>query len=498
MPRRRQPRKRRPRKPLPAARALDLSTARGRRLHTTAAVSFDAIRTELEVPQEFPAAALDDAQNSVNSGPGGARERLDLPFVTIDPPQSLDLDQAMHIERTAGGYLVHYAIADVAAFVRPGAAMDLEAWKRAVTLYSPDTRAPLYPPQLSEDGASLLPDRDRPALVWAFTLDEAGRPSAVEFTRLTVRSVAKLDYAGVQADIDTGAAHPSIRPLAELGPILMQQARDRGAIELPIPDQEIGQAADGSWTLSFRSQLPVERWNAEISLLTGRAAAQLMLKAGIGLLRTLPPADERAVARLRRVAASLGIDWPQGASPGEVLSTVDGSKPREVAFLDEAAGLLRGSGYTAFDGSAPEQTTHAGVGAPYAHVTAPLRRLADRYVNEVCLAIQEHRAVEGWARDRLPDLPAAMTAGDRRDNELERACLDATEAAILSTHLGEVFDAVVVDADISDNESATLVLGALAVRAKCTGSDLELGASVRVKVIGADVATRTVRLELAQ
>lgn len=443
-------------------------------------------------------AVLEDARDSVNSGPQDGRELLDLPFVTIDPPESLDLDQALHIERLAAGYLVHYAIADVAAFVRPGGAMDIEAWARGVTLYSPDTRTPLYPPQLSEGGASLLPDKDCPALVWAFTLDEAGEPTAVEFTRRMVRSIAKLAYAQVQADIDNTAAHPSIRALAELGPILLSQARDRGAIELPIPDQEVVQAADGSWQLSFRAQLPVERWNAQISLLTGRAAAQMMLDAGVGLLRTLPSAPEQAVARLRRVATSLGIDWPADASPGEVLSTVDGAQPHGAAFIDEAAGLLRGSGYTAFDGAPPEQTEHAGVGAPYAHVTAPLRRLADRYANEVCLAIQENRDVEDWARTRLADLPAAMTAGDRRDNELERACLDATEAAILSDRLGEVFAGVVVDVDDSGTRGATVVLGDLAVRAKCSGSGLEQGTTVRVRVIEADEAARTVRLEVAQ
>ncbi|MBA3293472.1 MAG: RNB domain-containing ribonuclease [Geodermatophilaceae bacterium] len=464
----------------------------------TAALSFDAIRAELGVRQGFPTAVLADAQDSVDRGPQGARTRLDLPFVTIDPPESLDLDQALHIERSADGYLVHYAIADVAAFVRPGGPMDNESWRRGVTLYSPDTRTPLYPQQLSEEGASLLPDKDRPALVWALTLDAAGNLTGVELAPKMVRSIAKLNYAQVQADMDNAAAHASIAALAELGPILTDQARGRGAIELPMPDQEVVQAADGSWQLSFRAQLPVERWNAQISLLTGRAAAQMMLDAGVGLLRTLPAADQQAVEQLRRVAASLTINWPPDASPGEVLSTLDGSRPQEAAFVDEAAGLLRGSGYTAFDGSPPEHAEHAGVGAAYAHVTAPLRRLADRYANEVCLAIQESRDVQAWARDRLPELPAAMTAGDRHDSELERACLDSTEAAILADRRGEIFDGVVVEVDDRGNRDATVVLTDLAVRARCVGPGLVLGTTVRVRVTEADVASRTVRLTVAR
>ncbi len=375
--------------------------------------------------------------------------------------------------------------------------MDDEAWRRGVTLYSPDTRTPLYPPQLSEDGASLLPDKDRPAVVWALHLDETGNLTSVEVTRHEMRSIAKLNYAQLQVDVDHGALHPSIAALSELGPILVDQARERGALELPIPDQEVVRAGDGSWQLSFRSQLPVERWNAQISLLTGRAAARLMLDAGVGLLRTLPAADHQAVEQLRRVAASLGIDWAPDASPGEVLSTVDGGRPHEAAFIDEAAGLLRGSGYTAFDGSPPEQTEHAGVGAPYAHVTAPLRRLADRYVNEVCLGVGETRDIEHWARNRLPDLPAAMTSADRRDNELQRACLDATEAAVLAERIGEIFDGVVVEGGGRDSKDATVVLTDLAIRARCAGPDLSLGATVRVKVIEADVEARTVRLAVS-
>lgn len=373
--------------------------------------------------------------------------------------------------------------------------------EHGVTLYSPDTRTPLYPPQLSEDGASLLPDRERPALVWAFTLDRLGELTSVDFTRRMVRSVAKLNYAGVQDDVDSGGAHTSIESLAELGEILIRQARERGAIELPLPDQEVVQAPDGSWQTSFRAQLPVERWNAQISLLTGRAAAQLMLTAGYGLLRTMPPASEEAVAQLRRVAGSLGIPWPDGSSPGEVLASVAGDTPREAAFIDEAASLLRGSGYTAIDTAAgssgpPSQTTHSGVGTPYAHVTAPLRRLADRYVNEVCLAIQEDRDAEQWARTRLPDLPAVMTAADRRANELERACLDATEVALLSGRVGEVLEGVVVEIDGRAATSGTALLSDVAVRARCTGPDLQLGRTVRLRVIEADVAARRVRLEV--
>lgn len=442
---------------------------------------------------------LQDAEASVREFVRGDREALDLPFVTIDPPLSMDLDQALHIERLASGYRVHYAIADVAAFVRPSAPMDNEAWLRIVTLYSPDTRSPLYPPALSEGGASLLPDNDRPALVWSFVLDEAAELISVDFRRRMVRSTAKLDYAGVQTSLADGTAHPSVAVLAELGPILIRQARDRGALELPAPDQEVVRSTDGAWTLTFRSQLPVERWNAQISLLTGRAAAQMMLAAGVGVVRTLPLPDQQAVDQLRDVAASLGIAWAPGDSPAAVLSGIEDQGPRELAFIDQAAALLRGSGYAAFDAARgikalPEQIQHAGVGAPYAHVTAPLRRLADRYVNEVCLAIQQGREIPDWAHNSLVDLPEAMATGQRHESEMERACLDATEAAVLSGRIGDVLDGVIVDAN---ERSATVLIRDLAVRAKCPAVLPALGTTVRVMVVETDVDSRTVRLALS-
>lgn len=463
-----------------------------RRLRSTGQVSFADVRRELEVPEDFPPAVRAEAKEAAAQADaviGADLEGLDLPFVTIDPPGSKDLDQAVHVAATEGGFRVHYAIADVAAFVRPDGEMDREAWRRGVTLYSPDTRSPLYPPELSEGAASLLPGVDRRALVWRFDLDAGGNAVDTDLRIVRVRSVAQLDYTGVQAAIDQGSAHPSISVLADLGPILLAASVARGAISLPIPEQEVHRDEAGTWQLTFRTQLPVEQWNAEISLLTGRVAAAMMLEHGTGILRTLPAPADGAVNHVRREAKSFGIDWPDGAGPAQVLAGLDGSTGPQVAFIDEAATLLRGSGYTAFDGAKPEQSWHGGVAAEYAHVTAPLRRLVDRYANEACLAARQDRPVADWARTRLPDLPGVMTAADRRDSELERACLDATEVAVLAERRNEVFTAVVIDVG---KDSANIVLTGLAVRAKCTASDLEAGQSLSVRVAEVDVEARTV------
>ena len=250
---------------------------------------------------------LADAERAVRSPRLPEADETGIPFVTIDPPESMDLDQALHLERRESGYRVRYAIADVGAFVEPGGPMDLEAHARGQTLYAPDENARLYPPALSEDAGSLLPGETRPALVWTMLVDASGEGVDVDLRRALVRSREKLDYAGVQRSLDDGSASESLQLLREVGLLRQEREQRQGGIDLRIPEQEVVDGPDG-YALAFRALLPVEGWNAQISLMTGQAAAELMLDAKVGLLRTLPEADPGAVERLRRTAKALGID----------------------------------------------------------------------------------------------------------------------------------------------------------------------------------------------
>jgi exoribonuclease R len=262
-----------------------------------------------------------------------------------------------------------------------------------------------------------------------------------------------------------------------------------------MPEQEVEPDGDG-WRLTLRAPAPVEEWNAQISLLTGMAAATLMLKGGIGLLRTMPSPAPEAVERLKIAGHALGIAWPDGASAGDVVASVDPSRPRDAAFVDQAAELMRGAGYTPFDGPPPEQPLHGGVAAPYAHVTAPLRRLADRYVTEVCLALAAGASeVPGWARAALPRLPEVMSTTDRTSGAAARAAVDLTEAVILAGRVGEEFDAAVVDVDSNHHKGGAVALVEPPVRARCEGSGLPLGEHIRVRLTEADPVKRRVRFE---
>ncbi|MFG2001376.1 RNB domain-containing ribonuclease [Spirillospora sp. NPDC048911] len=451
----------------------------------------DRIRQELAVPGAFPPAVTAEADQAVRLLLRPVPAESDLPFFTLDPPGSMDLDQAMHLERRGSGYRVHYAIADVASFVRPGGAIDIESHARGVTVYLPDAKAPLHPPELSEGAASLLPGRRRPAVVWTIELDGDGAITGVDVRRRLVTSRERLDYDGAQRD---ATADPRIALLAEIGTLLLAAEAGRGGVSLPLPEQEVVRGPDG-WELAFRGGLPSETWNAQISLLTGRAAAGLMLAGGIGLLRTMPPPPDEAVTRLRRAATALGIGWPDGRPYGEIVRGLDPGRPRHAAFLHEAVTLMRGAGYTAFDGAPPEDAAalgHAAVAAPYAHVTAPLRRLADRYATEICLALTAGREIPGWVRSALHELPDIMRRSLQQAASVDRACVDLVEALLLRDHVGEDFDAVVVD--VSGNGSGGVVqLLSPAVLARCDGDGLPLGDPVRVRLEESDPVRRQVR-----
>ena len=165
---------------------------------------------------------------------------------------------------------------------------------------------------------------------------------------------------------------------------------------------------------------------------------------------------------------------------------------------------MRGAGYTALDGAPPAETGHGAVGAPYAHVTAPLRRLADRYATEVCLSLFDNRDVPEWVRVALPQLPDVMGRSGRQASAAERGAIDLAEAVLMANRVGEEFDATVLDVDGRSRPegkdrperppTGTVALDEPPVRGRCEGT-LRLGERVRVRLVKADPARRTVLFE---
>ena len=474
---------------------------RSLRLHGVDASTFTAgiaaIAAELDIHDDFPPEVLAEADEATRMASLPDEDMTALPFVTIDPPGSRDLDQAVYIERSGTGFTVWYAIADVATFVRPGGAVDAEAHRRGQTLYAPDHRIPLHPPAFSEGAASLLPGQLCPALVWRIDLDAHGDQRQADVRRVRVRSRAQYDYGQVQRGLDTGEAPEGVRLLRDVGSLRQERERERGGVSLPLPEQEVV-TSDGCWSLTYRAQLPVEEWNAQISLLTGMAAADMMMYAEVGLLRTLPPAQPRAVGRLRRTARALHIAWPEAMSYPMFVATLDPAKPTHAAMLEACTRLLRGAGYMAFEGGVPEQPLHAAIAEEYAHATAPLRRLADRYVGEICVSLCADEPVPEWVRASLRDLPAVMKESDRRAASFDRAVIDLVKAGVLAGSVGSVFAGVVVDIDDESPREGTVVIAEPAVEASVRAdAALALGDTVQVRLDAADPAQRTVRFSLA-
>src|SRR3954452_6449861 len=456
----------------------------------------EAIQSQLKVSPGFAPDVEEAARRAADAPRQPELDRTDIPFVTIDPASSQDLDQALHLARDGSGYVVHYAIADVAAFVSPGDPVDLASRERGETLYGADSKVPLHPTVLSEGAASLLPGEVRPALLWTIHVDDAGDGTDVKVERARVRSTAKLDYVGGQKTVDDGTAGEVLMLLKEVGELRLQREAARGGISLPLPEQEVDVTGD-QWSLEFRSMIPAETWNAQISMLTGFAAASLMVYARVGLLRTLPPPRPRDLQRLHRVARALHIEWPAEELYPDFIRGLDSRKPADAAMITASARLLRGSGYVAFDGETPADPVHAALASEYAHVTAPLRRLGDRYAGEICVALCAGTEVPGWVRERLHELPDLMKEGGRRAAQYEAAVLNLVEAGVLQHRVGETFQGVVTDVEEKDETRGTVIVQEPAVEARVVAGDaLPLGTDVDVRLSQADITSRTVVFEL--
>jgi exoribonuclease R len=424
-----------------------------------------------------------------------------LPFITIDPPASQDLDQAMFLERSPDGYVVHYAIADVPAFVPAGGPLDAETRRRGQTIYTPGQRIPLHPVPLSEGAASLFANDPRSAYVWEIHLAADGSQTSATVRRATVQSIAKLGYEQAQEMYDAGNAPAAyagtLALLGEIGAKRIELERARGGASLNVPAQEV-EFVDGRYVLAFRPNLPLEDWNAQISLLTGMAAAQVMIEGRVGILRTMPAPDEASIAAYRLQTVALGTPWAADIAYGEYLRTLNTDDPKHLALMHAATTLFRGAGYTPFNGSVPEQVLQAAVAAPYAHTTAPLRRLVDRFVLTICAALCAKEAVPDWAVAALEELPEIMAASNQLAGKVDRAAIDTVEAALLSHRVGSEFDAVVLAGPRKNGHNSktaaarsAIQITVPAVSAYCEG-DLTPGTMVRVKLAAVDIAKRKV------
>ncbi len=433
--------------------------------HNVVEQALDAARRELGVRCDFPPEvqrAAEQAATRVASAGADREDRRDLPLVTIDPPGSRDLDQALFIQaQPDGGYVVWYAIADVGFFVDRGSPVEAEAWKRGLTVYGPDRKEPLYPPVLSQGAASLLPMEDRPAILFRFDVDASGALTETVVRRALVRSRAQLTYAQVVEHVEGDGSlfageewADGLIAMRGFGELRQKVEAARGGVSIPLVDQHVTNltARRLGYALEFEEPKTSEEWNEQVSLLTGHAAARLMLEAKVGLVRVMGPPDPDALDAFRRAAGALGFRWPRATGYPEFIRSLDLSHRSITPLLWQARRVNRGADYLAFDGEVPADPLHHALAMPYAHATAPLRRLCDRYVLDLLVQLSAGARPSAAETETLQRLPAVMDEAERRESKFERRAVDVAEAWVLRDRVGERFAATVLGARGGDVE----------------------------------------------
>jgi len=418
------------------------------------AVSLYAIHTH-GIPDRFPE-QLDVELDDLPRFAAGQRQDLaDLPFVTIDPVDARDHDDAIFAQtdddpENPGGFVVWVAIADVAFYVRPATGLDREARVRGNSTYFPDRVVPMLPDQLSADLCSLHEGELRPSIVLRMVLDKTGQKISHTFLRATICSVASLNYAQVQAAND-GQTDPKTAPLMQsvITPLFaaygaVRAARDRRQpLNLDLPERKIILSPEGQVTsVSFSERLDAHRLVEEFMILANVSAAEtLELRRAPLLYRVHEEPSREKLDGLRDVAQASGLTLAKG----QVLKTshlnhlLDASAGRDSAEIINLS-VLRAMTQAYYG---PQNAGHFGLALRrYAHFTSPIRRYADLLVHRALIT------AHGWGddglsefdTDNLEETGAAISKTERRSMVAERDTNDRYLAAFLSARVGGEFE----------------------------------------------------------
>ncbi len=418
------------------------------------AISLIAIHTH-GIPNLFPATALAEseaAKPATLAGPGRREDWRHLPLVTIDPADAKDHDDAVHATpdpdpKNIGGHIVTVAIADVAAYVREGSAMDREARLRGNSVYFPDRVVPMLPERISNNLCSLRPDEDRAALAVRMVLGADGRKKSHSFHRVLMRSAAKLAYEEAQRIIDAeDRAHPAFGGLADLWTawnVAAQERDERSPLALDLPERKLKLKEDGSIDrIIVPPRLEAHRLIEDFMILANVAAAEHLEKARIPLIyRVHDEPSREKIVNLNLVLGELGFKLPQ---TGAVLPQTFNQLLHKFAgtehqiFINDI--VLRSQAQAEYN---VENYGHFGLNLrKYAHFTSPIRRYADLIV---------HRALirsEAFGEDGLSDtiapqlleIASEISVSERRAMAAERETIDRLIAFYLSEKIGDIFE----------------------------------------------------------
>ncbi len=408
-------------------------------------VSLIAIHTH-DIPQDFPAPALAEA-DSAGATPLGQRTDLrHIPLVTIDGEDARDFDDAVFAEPDAasspGGFRLIVAIADVAHYVSPGSALDHAARTRGNSVYFPDRVVPMLPEALSNGWCSLRPDEDRGCLFVELHIDQQGRTTSHHFGRGLMRSAARLTYEQVQRSQDAGDA--TFASLYAAFRALLAARIARGTLDLELPERKVvldhhGRVA----SVAPRPRLDSHRLIEEFMVLANVAAAEeLERRHQPAIYRNHAPPSRDKLASLRDFLHGLGISLPPGdqVHPRDldrVLRRVAGTP--EAPLVNEV--MLRSQSQAEYS---PDNIGHFGLALPrYAHFTSPIRRYADLLVHRALirgLKLGDGALASDEAKG-FPDAALHITATERRAQLAERDAIDRYLAAFMADKVDTNFAA---------------------------------------------------------
>ena len=417
------------------------------------AVSLIAIHQH-GIPDDFPDAAIAEADAAKPLGLNGREDLRDLPLITIDPSDARDHDDACYAQadddpKNRDGHIIWVAIADVAAYVRPGTALDAEARKRGNSTYFPDRVVPMLPDRLSGDLCSLHEGVPRACIAVRMQIDARGTMIGHQFVRGLMRSPASLNYQEVQAAIDgqpndkTGPLlEPVLQPLYAAYAALKHAREKRQPLDLDLPERRIEFDEDGSVaSVNFRERLDAHRLIEEFMILANVAAAEALIAKRSPLLFRVheEPSPEKLEA-LRETAGAAGLTLAKG----QVLQTRHLNQLLNAAAGTEDAELINMSTLRSMTQAyySPENFGHFGLALRnYAHFTSPIRRYSDLIVHRAL--ISSH----GWGKDglapdeidRLEQTAQHISDTERRSMMAERDTTDRYLASYLSERVGNEF-----------------------------------------------------------
>jgi ribonuclease R len=424
-------------------------------LKTERAVSLIAIHAH-DIPNVFTPAALAEADAAPAVSPAGREDWRDVSFVTIDPADAKDHDDAVHAapdpdQRNRGGHIVDVAIADVAQCVRPGSQLDREAEKRGNSVYFPDRVVPMLPERISNDLCSLRPHVDRPALAVRMVIGADGRKRSHSFHRVLIRSAARLHYEQAQLavsgrtdDVTEPIAGKVLQPLYAAYRAVLHARDERGPLDLDIPERKIVLKSDGTVDRVIMPQrLEAHRLIEEFMILANVAAAETCERAKVPLIYRVhdEPSPEKLNA-LREFLATLDISLPKGGTLrpdgfNRILARVKG---RDVERLVNEV-VLRTQAQAEYS---PQNFGHFGLNLRrYAHFTSPIRRYADLVVHRAlihALKLGADGLPDSADARNLAEIAANISATERRAMKAERETADRLIAHFLADRVGAIFD----------------------------------------------------------